>query len=292
MEVSCPEKYPFLNADLNCNEDPYKQTTILKDSTDSLVKKYLLRSEVDRISLFYRNLDNRQWFGINENDNFSPGSLLKLPLAMAYYKLSEIDPEIFDQEFQYNPQRTTENLYDFQQIKPLEKLESGKVYSIRELIRHMLQYSDNEAVPLLSGAIDKKFFDKVFVDLGVYFPKTGGIEQDFVSVKTYGAILRTLYLASYLNQEASNELLEVMSHSDFKSGIAAGVPSTIKVANKFGERIVTDASSGETAYSELHDCGLIYAPEPYILCVMTTGKDYEKLSNVIENISKSIYENR
>ena len=291
--IWCPQKYIFISPDLNCAEDPSKQTQNLKESANTIINKRILDNEADRVSVFYRNLSNRQWFGINENENFSPGSLLKLPLAMAYYKMAEIQPNILNQQFKYEPDKKAKNLYDVQSVKPDKKLEPGAVYSIHELIKYMIQYSDNEAVPLLSSSIDGEFFEKIYVDLGVYFPKTGGIEQDFVSVKTYGAILRSLYNASYLNQTFSNELLEVMSQSSFKSGIVAGVPNTVRVSNKFGERIVTSSLSKDVTYSELHDCGIVYDhSSPYVLCVMTRGEDFAELLKVVSDISKIVYESR
>lgn len=292
--INCPKKYDFISHDLNCSEDSHDQVVGLKESVNILVKDKISKGEVFKISVFYRDLNSKQWFGINENENFAPGSLLKLPLAMLYYKLAEMDPGILEKEYLYTKSENSQFLYNGQTIKPQERLESGKTYTVSYLVKNMIQDSNNEQVSLLVNNVDKSFFDKVYIDLGVFFPKTGGIEQDFVSVKTYGAILRSLYNASYLNQQYSNELLTVMSESSFRSGIAGGVPKSVKVSNKFGERVVTNPNSGEIIYNELHDCGIIYDDneENYILCVMTKGKDFKTLENIISEISKKIYQSR
>lgn len=289
----CPQKYSFLSPDLNCTEDPQSETLVLKETVENLINEEIDEKRAQKISVFYRDLNNRQWFGVGENENFAPGSLLKLPLAVAYYKLAEIDPNSLEKSYRYSPPNNQGDTYYMQSIKPPKELEPGAVYSVSEFIRRMIQYSDNEPVVLLGGMIDQAFLGKVFVDLGIYFPNSAELEQDFVSVKTYGAILRSLYNASYLNQFFSNQLLEMMSGSTFRSGIVTGVPEGVKVANKFGERVVTDIASNKINLFELHDCGIIYEPKrPYILCIMTKGTDYEKLSGVIAKISQSIYENR
>lgn len=61
------------------------------------------------------------------------------------------------------------------------------------------------------------------------------------------------------------------------------IPSDVKVAHKFGERYYGDIK-------QLHDCGVIYYPEnPYLLCVMTIGKDFEDLAEVISHVSDVVY---
>ena len=63
------------------------------------------------------------------------------------------------------------------------------------------------------------------------------------------------------------------------------LPKNIIVAHKFGE-------SGELGKEvQLHDCGIVYSPQhPYLICVMTKGKDFKNLENVIRSISKIAYE--
>ena len=74
--------------------------------------------------------------------------------------------------------------------------------------------------------------------------------------------------------------------TSFKDGLLAGVPRDVTVAHKFGSRRI-----GESEKVQLHDCGIVYAPErPYILCVMTQGSDFTKLAGVIKSISANVYQ--
>jgi len=62
------------------------------------------------------------------------------------------------------------------------------------------------------------------------------------------------------------------------------VPKEVRVAHKFGE---LGLPNGE---KQLHDCGIIYYPgNPYLLCVMSKGKDSQKLSGIIQTISSMVY---
>ena len=89
----------------------------------------------------------------------------------------------------------------------------------------------------------------------------------------------------------SEKALELLSQTTFSSGLVAGVPDKINVAHKFGERTVHLNSTGEVMYRELHDCGIIYnAKHPYSLCVMTKGKEFDNLKDVIRKISVEVYD--
>lgn len=291
---SCLQKYKYINFDLNCDEDPSIKTNELKDLVNKSIESNVTLKKVDKVSVFYRDLVNRQWFGVEETELFSPASLLKLPLAISYYKLQEVDNTVLGKQIKYVTGDSSQRLYDMQSIKPSNRPENEKYYSVEELIRFMIQNSDNGALWILGQSMKEDFQKKVYLDLGLSYPVSGGATEDFVSVKTYGAILRTLYNSSYLNQELSNKLLEVMSGGAYDSGIVAGVPSDIRVANKFGEREIVYVFNGNSTKYELHDCGIVYDKKrgDYVLCVMTKGKDYEELENVIYDISKVIYENR
>jgi len=78
--------------------------------------------------------------------------------------------------------------------------------------------------------------------------------------------------------------LDLLSQVEFKQGLNKNIPQNIEVAHKFGERQLQDKSV------QLHDCGIVYYPNhPYLLCIMTRGTNYNSLSNVIGQISGSIY---
>jgi len=60
-------------------------------------------------------------------------------------------------------------------VFPLEHFESdtvieGHIYKIKELIQHMIRYSDNRATLFLENHMDTTVFKKEFVDLGITEP--------------------------------------------------------------------------------------------------------------------------
>jgi hypothetical protein len=153
----------------------------------------------------------------------------------------------------------------------------------------MLTLSDNGAKNLLLFASDKKYLNQLFNVLALSDPNSPTTYE--VSSLKYSQFLRILYGSSYLNEEHSELILGMLAKSTFKDGLVAGLPPTITVAHKFGVYEIPDTVNGkEVMTTQLHDCGVVYhAIKPYILCVMTKGKDDESLFRIISTVSKMIY---
>ena len=105
-------------------------------------------------------------------------------------------------------------------------------------------------------------------------------------VRMYASFFRVLFIASYLNKEMSQKALAYLMRSDFNEGIVAGVPPSVLVAHKFGERV----SGARLEDRQLHDCGIVYYPNsPYLLCIMSRGSDFTTLDDIIKDLSLLVY---
>jgi hypothetical protein len=103
----------------------------------------------------------------------------------------------------------------------------------------------------------------------------------------------TLYFREYcsLCHAMRDALRPYQQQHGFTLGLIAELPKSIRVAHKYGERGVYQ--DGVLIGIELHDCGIVYAPEnPYYLCVMTRGTELKKLSNLIADISAKVFADR
>src|SRR3989344_1336715 len=287
---SCKSGFMFINREIRCS----KQYRIDKHeyvAVRSKINDYLERERYDkkltRFSVYFRDLDNGPTFGINENDDFVPASLLKLPLAITYFELYEEDPTLFEKKLSFNWKDET-SLSTF--YKPSRQMDPDTDYTIEELVFRMLAHSDNVAYYGLLSHLkeidpNKDLLLQTFRELGIIDPQ--GFSDETIYTKQYASILRGLYNASHLSIESSEKILSILSQSDFNQGIVSGVKDGTIVAHKFGERSFNATSQSK----ELHDCGVVYYPDnPYLLCVMTEGFDFSALSDVIKTVSKMVYE--
>jgi beta-lactamase class A len=286
-ERQCEAQYAYINAREVCGpRDAISKAAYGK--TQGEIESYIERERAaGRIlgaSVYFRDLENGPVFGVNENDDFAPASLLKLPLALVYLTQAERDPSLLSEQLS-----VSEPQWDFVVNFPSSQpeIDPQEPHTVDELLMHMLKHSDNNAYGVLQTHLyeigQKDLITKTFLELGFLSP--ADISDEVLSVRRYGAIFRALYNVSYLNAELSEKMLSLLSDTEFKIGLDDGVPDSIHIAHKFGERTL---ESGER---QLHDCGIIYYPKnPYLLCVMTRGNEFKMLDTVITEISRVVYE--
>ena len=236
--------------------------------------------DVKDVSVYFRDLYSGRWTGVNENDKYAPGSMLKVAVLLGYLKLAEDKPTLLDEKYQYDP------VVDSGQFFTPSKMLSQGSERVGDLLKNMIINSDNSATLLL---IDKNqdAVNRVYEDLRLPLPD-GAI--DFMSAKSYSVLWRVLYNGTYLSKNLSEQAMTLLSLTSFKDGLVAGLPQAVRIAHKFGEH--TDDKPGQDAVHELHDCGIIYPQDknPYFLCVMSRGSNFESLKTVIQGVSKLVYE--
>jgi beta-lactamase class A len=257
----------------------------LKQSIVSYITQVKSQNKATDISVYFRELNTDQWVGINENDQYSPASMLKVVTLIAYLRAVQQDPTLYTKEITITSNDANENVnQDF--YPPANPVQVGQTYSAADLLSYMIIDSDNTAANALNNEIGENAFDKTLADLQLPIPSSADPSITF-SPKMYARIFRSLYNGAYLSDDISNQALELMSKTTFTQGLVAGVPNGTIVSHKFGERTIT--MNGQTTH-ELHDCGIVYAPhDPYLLCVMTKGTDFPALQKVISSISALVW---
>ena len=267
---------PLLFADRPCESE---KLSSLKAQVDSLINSYKVSGVINGASVYLRQLNQAEWISAGDMENYYPGSLLKVPELITFFKMNEKTPGLMNQKVTYSVPFNLPKKVTFVS----KSIELGKTYTIRELIYYMIVYSDNNATMLLNQRMDTGIFKKLFTDLGL--PNPDLTKNDIpITAKGYSYFMRVLYNASYLNIEDSEFCTELLSHSDFVNGLVNGLPKDTKVAHKFGE-------AGDGVNAHFSESGIVYIHNsPYLLTVMTKGKDNMVLPSVIRDISKRVYD--
>lgn len=270
----------------SCSGEASNQVSYLafRSDLEAQLSEATRGGEIEKAGIYFRDLRNGPILRINETEPFLPMSLMKMPLMIAVLKYAETHPGALDEKV-HTPPAFAKNV---QVMSQAETLTPDRDYTIAQLLDFMISFSDNQALGVLSQWIDEKAGRTAVIDtlvnLGLMRPQDT-LPDSTVSAGTYGAILRILYSAAYLNPEYSQRALDILTRTKFRDGITHDLPSEVRVAHKFG---VNDDGNGEV---QLHDCGIVYHPVgPYILCVMTSGSDYQKQARYIQSVAKSVYE--
>jgi beta-lactamase class A len=272
---------PLLSAKPSNEYDGYYR---IKRSVADLIQYYKDQGIISSASMYMRDFDKASWTAINQNEKYRPGSILKIPVLMTILRYEEEHPGFLESTMTYS--------FKFSYADPkkqsilTKQIQYGKSYTRRELLKYMIEYSDNNAGELLWLSMDKNMFARMFEEFGLPKPDLGANEIP-LSALDCSVFLESLFNATYLTIKQSEFAIDLLSKSAFDEGIVKGIPSEILlIAHKFGE-------SGTTKNKELHETGVLYIDNrPYLITVMTRGNnnvDYPKLATVIQGISRTIY---
>ncbi|MBS1534078.1 MAG: serine hydrolase [Bacteroidetes bacterium] len=267
---------PILFVDNQYESDELAQ---LKGTLNTIIDNYKKSGVLTSASVYLKEYSNNGWMGINPDEKYLPGSLMKVPELITFLKMEELHPGTLNKTYTYE----TAFSIDKNPVYTSKSITLGKSYTVRELLRYMIEYSDNNATSLLFNHMDQAMFKKVFTDFGMVAPDLTA--QNYpITAREYTYFMRSLYNASYLNTQKSEFATELLSKCNFNKGLTAGIPTGTKIAHKFGE-------SGDPLEKHLSESGVIYLNNaPYTITIMTKGKELNKLPEVIKQLSGAVYQ--
>ncbi len=252
----------------------------LKAQLQDIQKKYSAKTYV-----YFLYLNNAAWVGLNERDEFTAASTIKVPIAMAIMKAVE------DKKLNLSDSYPLADLDLDKGFGDLYKVGADREFTVEELMTIMLKQSDNTAMKAVIGIFDRIGIPdplaNIYEFLGWEFtqklPEFGAApDYSKINLKTLSNLFLALYDAKYVSVEHSGNILAYLSDTPFVDRIVAGVPSDVVVSHKIG------TAAGDNTYS---DCGIIYAPNRhYVLCLGVSGTTEKNASMFMADISKVVYE--
>lgn len=269
---------PLLFADLNC-ESP--ELLPLKEKLNAAIDQLKTDGSVNKATVYFKELNSLRWVQAGDLREYYPASMLKIAVLLNVLKVSETKPGMLDQRLQL-----TETTGFGVLEKPAVQLVKGNFYSVRELLEAMIIRSDNDATKLLFSVMDDRLYAEMYAKLNIPQPH----DEDFfyqLSPANMAKFYRVLYNVSYLNEANSEYALKLLTQTDFKGGLAEGVPAEAKVAHKFGEHFT------EGNAKQFHDSGIVYfGGSAYVVVIMTEGNELPILENVAAKLSELCFANR
>jgi hypothetical protein len=208
MDTSCARhNFRYLSPELGCappavvDKRGYAE---LKIALQDFIERKKQDGSASSVSIYFRDLENGPTLGINEYEDYAPASLLKVPMLLTYLNQEEDDPELgasklgFEGDINDAPQ----------EIPAKDPVQPATLYTVDDLLIHMIKYSDNRAYLLLRRDLSaisagKDLLRNTFVDLGITDPKS--LLDQTVSVKSYASIFSQLYYSSFFDNNETSE---------------------------------------------------------------------------------------
>ncbi|MBK9336248.1 MAG: serine hydrolase [Lewinellaceae bacterium] len=268
---------PLLSAEPDCESPIFAafkaELAVLVDSLQSV-------GAITEASVYLREFDHGQGLVFNADTRYHPASLMKVALLLSTLRIAEATPGLLTKKLRYTPpaaDQISTQYYNFPSI------EAGKEYTVHDLLYYMAANSDNHATWMLAGRLDPGSTPKLFFDLGLPKPAEGEMAFSMTAAEI-SVLFKAIFNSSYLNPEYSDYAARLLSHCAFREGFGKGFPNGTKMWHKFGEWRYPGQDY------ELHESGVVYVQEvPYLITVMTKGKNTDRQAAGIARISRAIY---
>ncbi|MHB8392627.1 MAG: serine hydrolase [Vulcanimicrobiaceae bacterium] len=166
---------------------------------------------------------------------------------------------------------------------------TGAPYTVSQLLRDMIDVSDNTAANMLLRLVGRTNVNATMLSLGLeHTVITGPIRTNHWSVRTalrstpadMVRLLAMMARGKLVDPWASHEMIAILERDEFDSLLPEPLPSGTLIAHKTG-----------SFHDTLNDVGIVYEPNaPYAIAVMTTGLDDRQLGRVwIRDLSRATY---
>jgi beta-lactamase class A len=230
--------------------------------------------EVKPLSGFYGftvlRFDDGVSYGVSSDGKFQGASLLKLPLMVLMYKMSE------DGTLNLGTKYTLKSADKVSGSGVLYTAKVGTIYTYRELAEYMGKDSDRTAYKIIKDVVGESALKDYLTEIGM---KNTNIDTGDTTPNDIKLLLQKLWNGNLVNQTDRDEILGFLENTIYENWITAGVPKGVVVAHKFGQ----DAAV-------LADGGIIFAKNPYILVIMGNGITEHDADILFPKVSKDVYD--
>lgn len=237
-----------------------------------------------QVSMYARDLNNGPWVGIDEAMPFVSASLAKVPVMIYQLALAEGDSSFLEREVIF---RGSESM-DSGGVPEGQRMRAGEAYRVSDLLLRMIAFSDNDARALLMEGVPPAAVNAMTRTFHADMSLEGG--QWVTSARSYAALFRILYNATFLGRAMSEYALSLLSQSHYQGALRRFIPEGVTIASKYG--YFRNGSAGHEQ-RQFHECGIVYEPgHPYLLCVMTRSDlaSQEELAEIVANVSRIIWQ--
>lgn len=245
-----------------------------------------------RIGISYINLTNGEKFSVHEQLPFVAASSIKMSIVTQLYNSIAAGDLTLTQTLKYDSRPYPEGDYEAGS-GIIANEPNGTEFSVGRTAQLAVTISDNCATNMIIRALGG--IDSIVPHLNEISANVPYREE--VKYSNYKGILQkgrhrtcSSDLAAYAahlyelwksDEEAYGVLMNDLQNTIFDFGLQSLLPDDVKVAHKIGTN---------NAYRAENDVGIIFADEPYVLCVMTETENQSDGRSALAQVSLMFYE--
>jgi beta-lactamase class A len=231
--------------------------------------------------IYIKNLATGETYEYNSGEQFYAASLHKLPIAQAVINNVEAGNMAFKQNITY-----TEDDY-FTGTGSIIKTDFDTDYTVEDLLFRLLNHSDNIAQVMLTKNMSARSVNEAFITLSP-LQTTDFLVENITTPFEIAGIFENIYnnkvntqLIASISEDTgnvtSNVILKMLLNTPFNDRLISGFEKNYLFAHKIGNW---------PEDSLWHDCGILFADDPIVVCFMSKGAVYEEVTSAAKRIAE------
>lgn len=267
--------------------DFQKEYLYRKSLQDKLAKEIseYVKNFPGEVGIYIKDLKTGIVVSYNADKLFASASLVKIPIMVSVYKA------INDGIIKSDEKLIMKRKYRVRGCGNTKYSRSGHKFSVEELVKRMIDESDNTATNILSDrlgfnyinwsfkqfGLNKTNFDRSIMDL--HARDYNGIEN-YTTAREMGTLLEKIYFNRLINEEISKKMLITLCQQKINDRIPKYLPKNFIIAHKTG--LMRDVC---------HDAGIVFTEKTdFIICVLTSDfSSYKLAKRFIGNLAYTTF---
>ncbi|MFR1759251.1 MAG: serine hydrolase [Christensenellaceae bacterium] len=236
-----------------------------------------------KTGLYARNLITGQTLRYRAGEPFLAASVIKIPILAACFDQMEQGVLRPDEPF------TIHHEDKMPSCGALSYMHDGLQVTAEDLYTLMIILSDNTATNLLidrlgaravNDFLDRQGMSGTRLNRRLFAPELArqGIENTIVP-EEIGRLLQDMEAGALVSPGASRAMLDILKKQRLNGKIPVLLPPGTAVAHKTGE------DAGIT-----HDVGIVYGPQPFVLCLCANGVETGPFERAMQQIARELYD--
>lgn len=233
--------------------------------------------------VYFKNLKTGKVIGYNQDYEFHPASIIKLPIFLAVSKMVSQNMTTFDQRIKVTFDCRVPSCGAFNAFT------DEPIVDVATLCNLMITISDNTAANIIMDYYSIDALNGQFREMGL---KKTHLERRFyddhmqekgynnrITLKEIGLLLEQVYQGEFVDSTVSNDIMRVLVEQQCRSKIPAYIEDFCPVANKSGE------AGGITG-----DAAVVLGDNPFVLVVMFNETNVPETDEIIRHLARDVFQ--
>lgn len=232
----------------------------------------VIQNSEGTFGLYIKDLSLNTEYKFNENEEFYPLSLYKIPISYIVVKDVEKGKLNWEDEIIY----TRSDYYD--QYGTIALSGFGSKYTIDKLIELMLRESDNTALKMIENLLGKEYLNSEFKKITENENADLFNEEEVTTPKAFAYIIENIFFKVSMQDQNREKLLSYMYPTAYDEALNPYLRENLVFYHKVG--------ISEGMY---HNCGIVRNEEKnIILCLMSKDFTEESFNRVNQYVAEFI----